>query len=149
MGAVIAGGLIAAGGGVAAAGFNAQATPSRTIAAGTYRWTISGGGTPTSGPAALLPGTPPQVFTFEVADAGTLRQEFSGDMLAATVRAHAAGCVSSDFVADINAAGASGTTLSPGGHVSVTVSVSLATTLTTDACAGSSPTVTLTIDASD
>lgn len=149
VGAVIAGALIAAGGGVAAAGFNAHAAPARTITAGTYRWAISGGGTPTSGPVGLLPGTAPEVFTFEVADAGTLRQQLLVGTLAVTVTAHTAGCGASDFVTGITAGAASGTTLSPGGHVTVTVSVSLATTVTTDACEGSTPTVTLSIDASD
>lgn len=45
--------------------------------------------------------------------------------------------------------GATGTTVAPGGHATVTVSVGLNTTVTDNACEGTSPTVILTISGRD
>lgn len=147
--AVVAGAVVATGGGVAAAAFSAQTTTTVRITVGTYRWEITGGGSPTSGPASLLPQSAPQVFTFTVADTGTLHEYFSGASLTATVTSDVTGCPSGDFVTSINTHGANGTTVAPGTHVTVTVSVSLNTALTTDACQGASPTLKFTITAKD
>lgn len=134
---------------LAAAAFIAETTSSEQVAAGTYSWSITGGGAPSSGPAALYPGLGPQVFTFSVNDTGTLRALFLDSELSATVTAHAAGCPSSDFVTSMNTNGATGTTLDPSEHASVTVSVALNTAITENACEGTTPTVTLTITGSD
>jgi hypothetical protein len=141
--------LVATGSGLAAAAFSARTTSAQNVGAGTYHWAITGGGAPTSGPAALLPGTPPQVFTFHVQDTGTLHEHFVDSDLSVTVTSHVPSCPPSDFVTTLDTHGATGETLSPGGQVTVTVSAALDTTVTTDACEGSSPTVALTISAAD
>lgn len=147
--AVGAGALAASGGGLAAAAYSARATSGQRVSAGTYRWAITGGGAPSSGPAALLPGTPPQAFTFHVEDTGSLDEYFTGADLSATVTSHVPGCPPSDFQTIVNTHGETGRTLSPGGAFLVTVSTSLNTALTTDACQGASPTVTLAIKSAD
>lgn len=147
--AVIAGAVVAAGGGIAAAAFAAQTTSTTNISTGIYRWGVTGGGTPSSGPASLLPKSAPQVFTFTVADTGTLAEDFSSTDLTATVTSNVVGCPSSDFVTSIDTHGATGTKVAPGGHVTATVTVALNTAATTNGCQGTSPTVTLTITAKD
>lgn len=147
--AVGVGAIAASGGGLAEAAYSVHTTSAQRISAGTYRWQITGGGAPTAGPRALVPGTPPQAFTFHVEDSGSLREYFTRADLSARVTSHVPGCPSSDFSATIKTHGETGKTLSPGGAFAVTVSASLNTTLTTDACQGTSPTVTLTINSAD
>lgn len=149
MAAVGAAALLATGAPLAAAAFSASTTSTQQVTAGTYRWAITGGTGPSSGPASLYPGLGPQVFTFSVIDSGTLHERFVDSYLTATVTAHVTGCPASDFVTSIDTNGATGTTLSPGGHATVTVSVGLDTAITENACQGTSPTVTLTITGSD
>ena len=142
-------GLLAVGAPLASAAFRTQTTSTQQVATGTYRWAISGGGSPSSGPAALYPGTPPQVFDFVVTDTGTLDERFLRSDLTTAITSQVAGCSSSDFLLTTDTHGATGTTLSPGGHVTVTVSVALNTTLTDNACENTVPTVTLTISGRD
>ena len=141
--------LLALGGSGAFAAFTTQTTSTRQVTAGTYRWAITGGGSPTSGPTALYPGLGPQVFTFSVLDTGTLHELFLNTDLTASVTSHVDACPPSDFVTSINTNGHTTTTLVPGATVTVTVSVELNTALTENACEGTSPTVTLTITGSD
>lgn len=141
--------VIALGGAFGFASFVTQTTTTQRISTGTYAWAIIGGGTPSSGPPALYPTLGPQVFTFFVQDSGTLHEQFLRADLSTAITSQVAACPGSDFVVTLDTHTATGSTLSPGAQVKVTVSVALDTALTTKSCQGSSPTLTLTIAGKD
>ncbi len=141
--------LIALGGAGAFATFITQTASTQQVTAGFYRWAITGGGSPVSGPTALYPGSGSQVFTFSVKNTGTLNELFlKNAYLSATVTSHVEGCPPSDFVTSIDTHGHTDTMLVPGATVTVTVSVGL-TVAANNTCQGTSPTVSLTITGSD